>query len=248
MIDYILFEKYSKDISVLFVEDDENIRNETQELLNDIFNNVQVAVDGKDGLTKYLNYYKEKNIYYDLVITDIKMPIMDGIELTKQIYKENKNQSLIILSAYNETKYLMELINLGITQFILKPIDIDKFINVIYKTTKELFLNKNEEEKEVNALITLNKNLYWNKELEQLICDNKVIKLTKKEFLLIKLLVSIPEKIFSNQEILDKVWNEEETNPDMNNLKNLISRLKRNVSNFNIENIYGFGYKFTTKV
>ena len=60
MIDYILFEKYSKDISVLFVEDDENIRNETQELLNDIFNNVQVAVDGKDGLTKYLNYYKEK--------------------------------------------------------------------------------------------------------------------------------------------------------------------------------------------
>ena len=107
------------------------------------------------------------------------MPIMDGIELTKHIYKENKDQSLIILSAYNETEYLMELINIGITQFILKPIDIDKFINVIYKTTKELFLNKNEEEKEkekeINNIITLNKDLYWNKELEQLINDNKII-------------------------------------------------------------------------
>ena len=66
MIDYILLEKYSKDINVLFVEDDEFIRKETKELLEDIFQkNITIAVDGKDGFEKYMNPTKYLNAIFE---------------------------------------------------------------------------------------------------------------------------------------------------------------------------------------
>ena len=79
MLDYALLEKYSKDISILFVEDDLSIRTEIKELLEEIFSIVYVAVDGKDGLEKYLDFYKKNSVYFDLVLSDIQMPNMDGI-------------------------------------------------------------------------------------------------------------------------------------------------------------------------
>ena len=74
MLDYALLEKYSKDISILFVEDDLSIRTEIKELLEEIFSIVYVAVDGKDGLEKYLDFYKKNSVYFDLVLSDIQMP------------------------------------------------------------------------------------------------------------------------------------------------------------------------------
>lgn len=247
MLDYVLLEKYSKDISVLLVEDEPKIRNEMLDLLNDIFNNVKSAKDGKDALNKYIEYYEQNNTYFDIVISDIKMPNMNGIELTKHIYKLNKNQALIILSAHNENTYLMELINLGIKQFILKPIDINNFIEVIYKISKEVFLKRNTSNTKENNQIILNDELYWDKHLSQLIYKEEIIKLTKKEFLLITLLLCVPEKTFTNEEILNHVWSEDDAVVNINNLKNLISRLKRKISILNIENIYSFGYRLMIK-
>ncbi|MGB1226935.1 MAG: response regulator transcription factor [Poseidonibacter sp.] len=247
MVDYVLLEKYSKDISVLLVEDEPKIRNEMIDLLNDIFNNVKSAVDGEDGLKQYIEYHEQNNTYFDIVISDIKMPNMDGIELTKHIYKLNKKQAVIILSAHNENTYLMELINIGIKQFILKPIDINNFIEVIYKISKEVFLKRNTSNTKENNQIILNDELYWDKHLSQLIYKEEIIKLTKKEFLLITLLLCVPEKTFTNEEILNHVWSEDDAVVNINNLKNLISRLKRKISILNIENIYSFGYRLMIK-
>ena len=243
MIDYVLLEKYTKDMSVLFIEDDESIRVECTELLNDIFTSVDVAIDGKKGLHKYLDYYNKNKCHYDLVLTDIRMPKMDGIELTKHIYKENKKQVLIVLSAHNETDDLMKLINLGITQFILKPMDIDNFIDVIYKISKEIFYEKNSKSIEKSNFIFFDEDLYWNIELKQLFKNKTLIKLTKKELLLINLLLKSPEKTYSNEEIISVVWDIKSYTTDLSNLKNLLSRLKRKVPTINIENIYSFGYR-----
>ena len=69
--------------------------------------------------------------------------------------------------------------------------------------------------------------------------------MTKKEFLLIELLIKVPEKIFINEEIISNIWNKEFDNPDISNLKNLISRLRNKLPSLKIENIYGFGYKMS---
>ena len=65
------------------------------------------------------------------------MPNVNGIELVESIYKKNKNQKIIILSAYDESKYLVPLLNIGISQFIKKPIIIDSFLETIFGISKE---------------------------------------------------------------------------------------------------------------
>ena len=163
MIDYVSLEKYAKDISILFVEDDEGISKKMELLLYEIFSKIKVAFDGKEALEEYCNYYKTNNEYPDLIITDIQMPNMDGIELIKHIYKENPNQKIIVLSAHNESEYLMELVNLGIYRFILKPMDYDNFFEIIFKISKEIYMEKYKVSDKKEIFIKLNEDLVWNK-------------------------------------------------------------------------------------
>lgn len=247
MIDYVSLEKYAKNISILFVEDDEGISKKMELLLYEIFSKIKVAFDGKEALEEYCNYYKTNNEYPDLIITDIQMPNMDGVELIKHIYKENPNQRIIVLSAHNESEYLMELVNLGIYRFILKPMDYDNFFEIIFKISKEIYMEKYKVSDKKEIFIKLNEGLVWNKELKQLYLNDNLLKLTKKEFLLVELLIKIPEKIFVNEEIISYIWKDEfDSNPDISNLKNLISRLRSKIPALRIENIYGFGYKIVT--
>ena len=89
MIDYIALEKYGRELSVLFVEDDEGISKEMNFLLGDIFTKVDSGFDGIEGLSKYNQYFQANEKYYDLLITDIRMPNMNGIELIKNIETES---------------------------------------------------------------------------------------------------------------------------------------------------------------
>ena len=247
MIDYVSLEKYAKDVSVLFVEDDKGISKEMELLLSEIFSNIKVTFDGVEALEEYHNYYRLNGKYPDLILTDIQMPNMNGIELIKHIYKENPEQKVIVLSAHNESEYLMELVNLGIYRFILKPMDYDNFFQIIFKISKEIYMEKYKVSDKKEIFLKLNDSLIWNKELKQLYLDDKLLKLTKKEFLLVELLVKIPEKIFVNEEIISYIWKDEfDSNPDISNLKNLISRLRSKIPALKIENIYGFGYKIVT--
>lgn len=251
MIDYIALEKYGRELSVLFVEDDEGISKEMNFLLGDIFTKVDSGFDGIEGLSKYNQYFQANEKYYDLLITDIRMPNMNGIELIKNIYSINPSQKVIVLSAHNESEYLMELVNIGIAQFILKPIDYNNFLDVIYKVSKMIYEDKllnNNDKKEISPFINIADELIWNKELKQLFLNNNIFKLTKKELHLIELLLQVPEKTYTNEEIMFALWNDDfDTIPDIANLKNLISRLRKKLPNLNIENIYGFGYRLNIK-
>lgn len=247
MIDYVFLEEYGKKISVLFVEDDENIANEMSELLSDIFYEVAVANDGVEAIEKYFNYYSTKGEFYDLIITDLRMPKMNGIELIRNIYKENPLQKVIVLSAHSESEYLMELVNIGISQFILKPIEYDSFLDVIFKISKTIYEDKYIDVEE-SKVVKLSVDIYWDYENEHLFVNNENYKLTKKEYLLFELLLKNPEKTYTNEEIMTYLWKDEEKIPDITNLKNLISRLRKKLPNLNIENIYSFGYRINTLI
>ncbi|RXK14355.1 transcriptional regulator [Halarcobacter mediterraneus] len=248
MVDYILLEEYAKDKDVLFVEDDGDILEETSELLELIFAKVDVASNGEEGLDKYKKHYNLTNKHYDLVISDIKMPKMDGIELTKEIYKINKDQLLVILSAHSESNYLLELVNIGISHFISKPLNYDSFVHVLYTKLKELHENRNENDTINDTILTINDTLSWNKENKQLYKNEENIKLTKKEILLIELLLKYSEKTHTIEEILTVLWAEEdEDTSNIANLKNIISRLRRKIPELDLENVYGFGYRINLK-
>ncbi len=122
----------SKDITVLFVEDDENLLRIMSGILSKYFDNVICVLNGQEGLDMY------KSGKYDIVITDIRMPVMNGIEMTKQIKQLNEEQIIIVTSAYNDSQYLTELIEVNVNHFILKPIDTNKLFEVLYTACKRL--------------------------------------------------------------------------------------------------------------
>ena len=244
MLDYVLLEEYTRDITVLIVEDDESIRKEIHDLLVDMFFHVEVAVDGYDGLEKYTNYQNKNKRHFDLVITDIKMPKICGVDLSKMIYEINKEQPLIVLSAHNDSEYLVELLNIGISQFILKPIEINNFIKAIFDISKEIHLKSSKTHSKQNNIINLNKTTVWNKKLKKLTNDKKEIKLSKKEMLIIDCLLKTTQRTCTADELITYVWNDEQYSfPDVKNLNNIIARLRKKIPYVNIENVYGLGYK-----
>ncbi len=125
--------KYSQNLNVLYVEDDVNLRNETETLFKMLFKNIDTASDGKDGLEKY------NNNLYDLVISDINMPVMNGIEMCKQIKEINPEQKISIVSAHDESHILMDLIKAGADGFILKPMHMDEMVTALYPVCRDAY-------------------------------------------------------------------------------------------------------------
>jgi putative two-component system response regulator len=130
--------EHSKNLNILYVEDNAKLLEETYDILEDYFSHVQTAVNGKEALQQYQNYFNKYNKFYDLVITDINMPKMDGIALIKEIHKIYNEQNIIVISAYNESERLIDLIHIGITNFIMKPLASEQFTNLLYKTCKQV--------------------------------------------------------------------------------------------------------------
>jgi C4-dicarboxylate-specific signal transduction histidine kinase len=137
MVDMINLKKYTKDLSLLYVEDDEILREKTADLLSCIFNDISLASDGEIGLDKY----KKKK--HDIVITDINMPNMNGIEMIENIKNINQEQIIVVTSAHDDSEYLRSLIKLGIENFVLKPIDLEQLVALIQRLSKRLYDSKN---------------------------------------------------------------------------------------------------------
>ena len=126
-IDNNAISKHKSDLSVLFVEDNIHTRESLLFLLKLYFTDVDVAFDGADGLQKYHEYFEETGRYYDIVITDIYMPQLSGIQMIRKMLDENRRQQFVVVSADNKANDLIKLINLGISNFLLKPISAESF-------------------------------------------------------------------------------------------------------------------------
>ncbi len=241
MLEFNELYNQTKDLKVLYIEDDKNFQEETCVVLNYFFSTIDLATNGEDGLEKYLNFHKEYDRYYDIVITDINMPKMNGIEVSKAIYTYNLKQSIIVISAHDESHYLLELINIGIEQFLQKPIEYDKIMEVLYNVSKNL---KQQLSQSINTnLIKLDNTYTWDKEQSLLYNDDENIKLTKKEILLMELFIKNHTKVSTNEEIFNVIWAGEEHFATLDGLMPLISRFRKKLPNHTIENIYGMGYR-----
>ena len=117
----------SSSLNILYAEDEEILREGMQSTLKKLFKNVFIAKNGQEAV----EIFKKEDI--DIILTDINMPIMDGIELITQINKLQDNPIIIVLSAHNESKLLQKLINIEVNNFLNKPVEKDKLIKILYK-------------------------------------------------------------------------------------------------------------------
>jgi len=130
-------------LRVLYVEDDVVLRENTIALLRDLFGEIHEASDGKEALMLYQKHQGN----YDIVITDLNMPQMNGMDLIRNIQIINPKQPIIVVSAHNETEYFLESIRNNVNGYILKPIDFNQLMETVYKVAS---LVKERQEKARN--------------------------------------------------------------------------------------------------
>ncbi len=132
--------KYSQNLKLLYVEDNQEARESTLLILEEFFETIIVALNGQDGFDKF------QSNKIDLIIADINMPKLNGLEMTKKIRKIDKDVPILVLSAYNESGYFIDSIKLGVEGYLLKPIDMNQFIGVLKKTTDKLKFKKEAQD------------------------------------------------------------------------------------------------------
>ena len=173
--------KFAKTLKILYVEDNEEAREQILKLLENFFDHIIIAVDGEDGVDKF----KENEDSLDIIFTDINMPKMNGIEMLRVIRKIDEKIPVIVLSAHNEVNFFIDTIELSVDGYILKPIEMEQFIMTLSKTVEKFKLHKSNEEYK-KSLKDINNNLETEvmKRISEIYSLNKEIEDTQKEVIL----------------------------------------------------------------
>lgn len=136
--------KETKQLKLLYVEDNDETREITLSILKSFFKNIISALDGKDGLEKF----KTNDI--DIVICDINMPNMNGLDMSKEILKIDQSIPIFIVSAYNEIDLFADAIKIGIEGYIVKPLEMKQFLQVLSKCIEKIKLKKENLEYKIS--------------------------------------------------------------------------------------------------
>jgi len=212
-----------KNLKILFVEDEDLIRDKIVSSLKYIVREVVSASNGIEALEKLQSFTP------DLIITDIEMPQMNGIDFIYEVRANNKDICIIVVTAYTSEKYLLQLIDMHIEKYIVKPITLEKLILAL-ENCRTASLKKE---------LPNGYKYDWNQKI--LLHNDKLISLTKKEILFLELLFKNINTVTSFDELQRVVW--QDSIMTDNALRSLIRNLRRKLPKDFIVNLSGIGYK-----
>lgn len=227
--------KHTKNLNVLYVEDNLEVQTQTVKMLQSFFKNIYLANNGKIGLELFFN-----NDFYHLIITDIKMPEIDGLCLIESVRKIDKKIPIIVLSAHDNTDYLIKTINAGIDGYILKPYTLKQIAETLTN-----IIEKYDFKELLREQIYLEYNFFWNRVTNQLFKENEQIKLSRNEVKLFELFINGHSIIKSYKEIETFIFDSYDN--DMRKIRNLMSRLRIKIDCDLFETLYSYGYSIKYK-
>ncbi len=216
-----------KELIILVVEDEVKARESMINILSERFSKVIGAQNGDEGLKKF------KKFKPDLVITDIAMPIMDGLDMAREIKEISDDVPIVVLSAYSEKERLLRSIDIGIDKYLIKPIDIEELFKVLDYLIGEKI--------EANMLVKISEEYQFNKTKRTLIYSGEEIVLTKKELAFISLLLKQPGALVLHEDIKKNVWIGEHVSDTA--VRTFIKRVRDKVGEDFIKNVPSLGYK-----
>lgn len=213
-----------KELKVLLVEDEENLARLLKEALGDNFYSFSIAKNGLEGLELY------KKLKPDIIISDIMMPRLNGLDMAKEIRYEDSAIPIIMISAFSEKEKLLGAIDVGVTKYFIKPFDPDELLRYIISISSK-FSTK---------MIELADDFVFNKTTNSLYKNDRFVPLSKNEVKFISLLLQHRDKTLSDEAIKESLWKEEATDE---RLRTFIKRLRLKTSKDLIINIKGVGYQ-----
>ena len=225
------FNHILKNLNILYIEDEENIRINIKKTLLLLCENV---FDVSNITDAKLIFNKQR---VDIIISDINLPDTDGINFIKELRKTDKTIPVILLSAFTDTKYLLEATKLKLVDYLTKPVDFKTLNNSLQSCVEEILDNS-------RYLINFQNNIQYNVLHKKLVDLNtkEEVALTLKELDLISFLIKNSNRIVSSEELKSNIWEDcfEATDSA---LKNLLNKVRKKIGKESITNISGVGYR-----
>jgi DNA-binding response OmpR family regulator len=217
---------------ILIVEDDVDSNELMTLFFKDYFKSVFSAFDGEKAYSIYL----DEDI--DVIITDIEMPKLNGIELIKRIRVDDKSIPVFILSSKSDLSLLLEAIPLKLEEYVLKPLNFEK-LTKIANIYKKKYAKESYEIGYMTNYSFITKSLTYN---------DKNISLTNNEISLLELLIYRINSSVSYEDIAFEVYDNDNDNISINSVRILITRLRKKIPSLYIESIPKLGYTLTQGV
>lgn len=223
----ISLNKILKNSNVLYLSSNDKLCKKTINTLKIFFKKIIF----RDNINKAIDAFD--NLYIHLIITEIDLYESNGINFIKQIRKANKSIPIIVLTENKDIEILLEAIKLNLTDYLIKPVDINKLIQALNNSAKTIY-NSGE------IVNKIREDLIYNYLEKKLINDNIEIELTKNESLLFELLLLNKNKIVKIEEIKKHIWITKEVSDSA--FKTMFSRLSNKIGKDVITNSFGVGY------
>lgn len=223
----MFLEKYKK-IKVLCIEDEPLIRENQVDYLRRFFNTIYEASNANDALDII------ENKKPDLVITDIEMSNLNGLDMIRLIRKKNNELKIIVLTAYSNKEYLLDAIDLGLVKYLIKPIDHETFYPILLQCAKDI-TEKN------NTQIQISDNCIFDSINLEVKLDNKTFILSKYEADFLMLLYNNKPNIVNYDQIQYEVWFDNVMTET--SLRTLVKSLRKKLPVNAIKNLSKVGYK-----
>ena len=217
-----------KNYTILYVEDDEEVRKVAVEYLSRLCKNVLEAENGKEGLRLW------RDEEPDIIITDISMPKMNGIDMARYIRSEDQKTPIIVATAYTDEDYLLKAVELQLVKYIVKPITKDKLMGAL-----ELSVERMTDKSKFS--LPLSQECSYNAFIKEITCNGQHVKLTKNELLFLDLLAFNTSRVVTYEEIESQVWPYEGMSSDA--IRSLVRALRKKLPDDALDNISGVGYK-----
>ncbi|MFA6195093.1 MAG: response regulator transcription factor [Sulfurimonas sp.] len=220
--------KLLKELKVLLVEDEEKLSSLLKSAIGDNFYAFYVANNANEGMQKFLK------LSPDIVITDIVMPDITGLEMAKEIKKINPNIPIIILSAFSERDNFLDAIDVGVVKYFIKPFDPEELLEYIESLSETIG----------SKVILLGDGFSFNKTAKSLYKDGRYVALSKNENKFIQLLLqeyANHKNVVEDETIKNTLWMGKESSDEK--LRTFIRRLRAKTSKDLIVNQKGQGYE-----
>lgn len=217
-------------ISILVVEDEPKLLDRLVQYLEMFCDTIYQAKNGKEALTVY-----KKNLP-NIILTDINMPKLTGVELIEDIRDTNHYCEIIVLSAHTNTEDFLRVIPLNLSSYLIKPVQMNELKKSILEAKNRILKNR---------FMALNHGYEWNQESKILQLETKKIELTNNEKAFVEMLVLKLNQSVSYEEIHNYVYDLEEYSQDA--IFSLAKRVRKKTTKDLIKSCFKYGYVLESK-